>query len=101
MKACVIIWQFRARKNAVSRFRKAYSREGDWARLFRHDKGFLGTELVQDLEEPRRFLTFDHWTSLSAFGRFRRKHRAEYEALDAKCEELTAYEARIGTFRLA
>ena len=94
----MIVWEFRARKGAVKRFQKVYGPAGDWAKFFAQGKGFVRTELVRDRKQAGRFLTLDFWTSEDAYVRFRKKHAAEYEALDKICEKLTEYEAKVGGF---
>ena len=101
MASYLVVWEFRAKKGAVKGFRRVYGPEGDWAKLFRQDRSFMGTELVCDAKDSRRFLTLDHWSSQGAYARFRKKHGAEYAALDEKCERLTEHEVKIGEFRRA
>ena len=98
MKSYAVVWEFRVRDNALARFKKAYGPSGDWAKLFRKGKGYMGTQLLCDLKDPRRFITLDFWSSYGAHARFRKKYMAEYRALDEKCEELTEQEVRIGEF---
>lgn len=62
--------------------------------------GYLRTELRRDVEDPRRFLTIDHWTSGAACLAFRERMRDELEAIDAECERLTVRERAIGEFEL-
>jgi heme-degrading monooxygenase HmoA len=61
-------------------------------------KGFIGTELNRDLKDSRRYLTLDLWISKEAYDRFRVGHLAEYQAIDAQCEELTEQETELGHF---
>jgi hypothetical protein len=58
----------------------------------------MGTELNRDLKDSGRYLTFDFWTSESAYQSFREGHRAEYQALDDRCAELTERETALGAF---
>jgi len=94
----LIVWEFRPRPGAEARFGRAYGPEGVWAKLFRQGEGFLGTELVRDERDQRRFLTMDGWESRQAYETFRAAHQSDYEALDAECEELTELEKEIGKF---
>src|SRR5262245_62909357 len=48
-----------------------------WARFFRNGQGYIRTELVRDVADPRRFLTLDYWQSQSEFKRFREENRSE------------------------
>ncbi len=52
--------------------------EGEWAQFFRQGAGYIGTELLRDVEEPDRYLVIDRWESIDAYNRFSREHQAEY-----------------------
>jgi len=99
MKVHAIVWEFNAKRSAVKRFRKVYGPAGDWARLFRQSPDFISTGLLCDSKDPCRFLTVDLWKSKGAFAAFRKKYKAEYEALDKKCEAMTESEIKMGEFR--
>lgn len=91
-------WAFQVPPDQEAAFRAAYGSSGDWARLFRRGEGYLGTTLLQDTERSGRYLTLDRWASAEAHDAFLARHRAEYEALDRRCERFTENEQNLGTF---
>ena len=94
----VIIWEFRARRGREAEFQRVYGPEGDWANFFRRVEGYLGTELMRDVETPGRYVTIDRCTSAAAYEDFRSLNLSEYEAIDRRCESLTEHEAYLGSF---
>ncbi|HXT48295.1 MAG TPA: antibiotic biosynthesis monooxygenase family protein [Gemmatimonadaceae bacterium] len=96
----VVIWKFRVRRGAESAFAELYGHAGGWAALFRTSPGFLGTELLRDLEGARRYLTIDRWQSRDAYDSFRRDKRAEYDELDREGASLTDVESLVGDFTM-
>jgi heme-degrading monooxygenase HmoA len=94
----VIVWEFRVAAGKEAEFIEKYGPEGIWARFFREGQGYIGTELVQDVADPGRFLTLDYWQSEEDFKRFREQSLAEYERLDEQFEGLTKTETRLGAF---
>jgi heme-degrading monooxygenase HmoA len=94
----VIVWEFLVREGRQAAFEKAYGPDGDWARFFSRDVGYLGTELLADPDVPRRYLTIDRWVSREAHGDFSRRLKDEYEAFDQGFEGLTERETRLGSF---
>jgi heme-degrading monooxygenase HmoA len=94
----MIVWEFRPRPGAETGFEEAYGPEGVWAKLFQQAEGFLGTALVRDEKDRRRFLTIDSWTSKQAYEAFRALYQSAYQSLDAECEGLTESENEIGKF---
>jgi ribosomal-protein-alanine N-acetyltransferase len=91
-------WEFYVRPEKRRAFEKVYGSKGDWARLFRQDKAYIGTELIRDPATPRRYVTLDFWTSRLAYLRFKRQNLAAYKALDKRCASLTKRERLIGEF---
>jgi heme-degrading monooxygenase HmoA len=79
-------------------FEQAYGPGGSWVQLFSKGKGFVATELNQDLKDPSRYLTLDFWVSKEAYQAFRAEHAEDYAAIDRDCEALTSEEKQIGAF---
>jgi quinol monooxygenase YgiN len=84
----------------VQEFRIAYGPEGEWAEFFRRDPAYLRTDLLQDRNNPARFLTLDFWSSQEACASFQERFAAEFAALDKSFEHLTIEEAHVGDFDL-
>ena len=94
----VFIWEFRVKTGREAEFEQAYGPNGEWAELFRRGAGYLGTELLRDEADPRRYLTIDRWTSSAAYEAFRSQWADEYVRLDQRCEALTESEAALGSW---
>lgn len=93
-----IIWEFRVAHDHREAFERLYAADGDWAKLFARSPDFHGTTLLRDPAIPGRYLTIDSWANSEAFDRFQSSFAAEYKALDDRCEALTEYELKIGSF---
>ena len=100
MSGYVYIWEYRVLPEHVEAFRLAYGPDGPWVRLFTGRSGYLRTELLEDRDDPGRFLTIDYWTSREEFEAFHRAHRTEFARIDAEGKRLTESERRLGEFRL-
>jgi heme-degrading monooxygenase HmoA len=94
----VIIWAYQVRSGREIEFEKVHGPNGDWAALFQQAEGFLGVELLRDANVSLRYVTIDRWASSAAYELFREKWIDAYEALDARCAELTERESRLGIF---
>jgi len=92
------IWEYLVRADFVAEFLRAYGPEGEWVQVFRRAKGYVRTELHQDHENPLRFITIDYWDSRASWAAFRIEFAAEFEFLDARCENYTETERQIGSF---
>lgn len=79
-------------------FEAAYGSDGDWAQFFRRGPGYVGTELLRDLEQPGRYLVVDRWESSEAYNQFVEEHRDEYMRRVDETAFLYDQELRFGTF---
>ena len=94
----LVLWRFRPAVGKEDEFELAYGPFGKWAQLFRHDHGYLGTELLQRSEDSREYLTLDRWASRTTYEAFRAHWSGEYRRLDRLLEELTEEETLLGAF---
>jgi heme-degrading monooxygenase HmoA len=79
-------------------FERAYGPEGDWAKFFQSGAGFIGTELLRDLEIPGRYLVIDRWDSGDAYNAFVEANREEYMRRVDETAFHYIHELRFGTF---
>jgi len=93
-----IVWEFRVRPGAASEFESHYGPAGTWVSLFRRARGYRGTTLLRDDEDPTRYLTLDVWDDEASYLQFQKAYAAEYAALDTACTSLTTEERPLGHF---
>jgi heme-degrading monooxygenase HmoA len=79
-------------------FERAYGADGEWAQFFRRGAGYIGTELLHDVEIPTRYLVIDRWDSAEAYNAFAAEHRDEYMTRVDDSRFLYDQELRFGTF---
>jgi heme-degrading monooxygenase HmoA len=82
----------------TAEFERVYGPDGEWAAFFRTGAGYVGTELLRDVENPGRYLVIDRWDSPEAYNAFVDAHREDY----MRRVDETAFhydsELRFGTF---
>jgi heme-degrading monooxygenase HmoA len=79
-------------------FERAYGADGDWEQFFRRGVGFVGTELLHDVEIPTRYLVIDRWENAEAYNAFATEHRDEYMSRVDETRFLYDQELPFGTF---
>ena len=82
-------------------FERAYGANGDWAQFFRNARGYIGSELLRDVEQPGRYFVIDRWESRDTYNDFVDAHRDEYMRHVDETAYLYERELRIGTFESA
>lgn len=94
----VILWEFLPAAGRETEFERAYGHDGDWARFFRRDAGYLGTDLLRDTRDQRRFITVDRWTNQAAFDAFAAREVKAYREMDERLAPLSTIEKQIASF---
>jgi len=79
-------------------FERAYGMGGEWEAFFRSARGFVGTELLRDVEHPDRYLVVDRWESPEAYNAFASENRDEYMRRVDDTRFYYEQELRFGTF---
>jgi len=94
----VIALLFSYEVHDAAEFERVYGPDGEWAEFFRQGRGFIGTELLRDVEAPGRYLVVDRWESADAYNAFVAERQEEYmERVDAAGFHYDS-ELRFGTF---
>ena len=94
MIALVFSYDVRDREH----FEAVYGPEGEWAAFFSQGSGYIGTELLRDVEQPGRYLVVDRWESPDAYNAFVAEHREEYMRRVDDTRFMYDAELRFGTF---
>jgi heme-degrading monooxygenase HmoA len=79
-------------------FEAAYGPDGEWAGFFRQARGYIGTELLRDVETPGRYLVVDRWETAEAYNVFAAEQREEYMRRVDDTRFYYEQELRLGTF---
>jgi heme-degrading monooxygenase HmoA len=95
-----IVCEFVVKEEARGQFELAYGPGGAWSKLFAQHRGFRGTTVLRDTENPRRYLTIDLWETAAQREQALAEHRAECANLDAAFDDWTESRAELGVFRV-
>jgi heme-degrading monooxygenase HmoA len=91
-----LVFSYEVRDAAA--FEQAYGASGEWSEFFRGAPGYIGTELLRDVEVPGRYLVVDRWESAEAYNAFATEHRDEYMRRVDETRFYYEQELRFGTF---
>jgi heme-degrading monooxygenase HmoA len=94
----VIALVFSYEVSEAAEFERVYGPDGDWAEFFRAGRGYVGTELLRDVEQPGRYLVVDRWESREAYNAFVEANRETYMRRVDDTAFLYEQELRLGTF---
>jgi len=94
----IYVWEYIVRIEFLEEFKAAYGKEGEWVKFFESAPGYIGTELHQDINNSRRFITVDYWKSKQDRDEFKKANSGAFEAIDQRCEKFTESEKHLGDF---
>ena len=89
---------FRYDARDTEEFERVYGADGEWAQFFRRGAGYIGTELLRDVDEHDRYLVIDRWDSADAYNAFLAAHGDEYLRRSDDARFYYVHELRMGTF---
>ena len=89
---------FRYEVRDPEEFARVFGPDGEWAQFFRQGVGYIGTELLHDVDEPQRHLVIDRWESADAYNAFLAEFQAEYLRRSDEARFYYIQELRFGTF---
>jgi heme-degrading monooxygenase HmoA len=82
----------------TAEFERVHGPDGEWAQFFHGRRGYVGTELLRDIEMPGRYLVVDRWESREAYNDFAAANRDEYVRRVDEAAFHHEHELRLGTF---
>jgi heme-degrading monooxygenase HmoA len=82
----------------AAEFERVYGPDGEWATFFGQGRGYIGTELLRDVEVPGRYVVVDRWDSAEAYNEFAAANRDEYMRRVDDTRFHYDQELRFGTF---
>src|SRR4026207_2578311 len=76
-RRCVVavVWQIDIRPGAAEEFERFYGADGDWTKLSRRSRSFLGSSFLRDIAAPSRYLRVEYWSEMFVD----EKHLADFD----------------------
>ena len=78
-----VVWQFTIHENASDAFEDFFGADGDWTKLSRKSRSFLGSSFLTDLAVPSRYLLIESWSEMFVY----EKHVADFDTQIKTLEE--------------
>ena len=93
-----IVWQFTVQDNTSDEFERFYGADGDWTRLSRKSRSFLGSSFLKDLAAPTRYLLVEYWSEMFVYEKHVADFRREMELLEEKRKTFATNVESLGIF---
>ena len=93
-----IVWQFDVRPDTEEEFEQFYGASGDWTRLSRQSRSFLGTSFLKDISGDNRYLLVEYWSEMIVYEKHLADFDDEVKTLQEQRERLVAKMENLGVF---
>jgi quinol monooxygenase YgiN len=83
-----IVWQFEIRQGRSEEFEALYGADGEWTRLSRRSRSFLGSSFLKDVAASDRYLLIEYWSEMVVYERHQSDFTDELKALEQQRDQL-------------
>jgi len=66
-----VVWQFDVKKGLESEFEEFLGVNGEWTKVSRHTRSYVGSSFLRDQNRPRRYLVIEYWSELVVQEKYR------------------------------
>ena len=93
-----VVWQFETHANRAAEFERFYGADGEWTKLSRRSRSFLGSSFLRDLATPDRYLLIEYWSEMVVYERHLADFGDEVKDLEAERDRFVVRMEPLGVF---
>ena len=93
-----VVWQFEIREGKTEDFERLYGADGEWTRLSRRSRSFLGSSFLKDIAHDRRYLLVEYWSEMVVYERHAAAYAAAIRTLERERERFVQRVEPLGVF---
>ncbi len=93
-----VVWQFEIRPGTDKEFERFYGADGDWTRMSRRSRSFLGSSFLRDIAIDTRYLLVEYWGEMVVYEKHMADFGNEVKSLEAQRERFVNRMETVGVF---
>ena len=93
-----VVWQFEIHPERSPEFERFYGADGEWTKLSRRSRSFLGSSFLKDLAAPDRYLLIEYWSEMLVYERHVADFGDEMKDLEAERDRFVTRMEPVGVF---
>jgi quinol monooxygenase YgiN len=98
LSVVAVVWQFETRSEQSAAFERFYGADGEWTKLSRKSRSFLGSSFLKDLAVPNRYLLVEYWSEMLVYERHMTDFSDEMKALETERARFVERMEAVGVF---
>ena len=93
-----IIWQFDVRQGRENEFEQLYGVDGEWTKLNRQTRSYLGSSFLKDQNRTSRYLVVEYWSEMLVYEQHRTYRSDSLVKIEERRDLLVAAVEPLGVF---
>ena len=93
-----VVWQVDIHPGQSEGFEQLYGADGEWTRLSRRSRSFLGSSFLRDLASDTRYMLVEYWSEMVVYEKHLAAFGREVKALEEKRQQLVERVYPLGVF---
>jgi quinol monooxygenase YgiN len=93
-----VVWQVEIHEGKSVEFEQLYGANGEWTRLSRHSRSFLGSSFLRDLASETRYMLVEYWREMVVYEKHLSEFAAQVKTLEEKRQRLVERVYPLGVF---
>lgn len=93
-----VVWQFETQEEGAAEFERFYGADGEWTKLSRKSRSFLGSSFLRDVAAPNRYLLVEYWSEMVVYEKHLADRGEEVKSLEAERDRFVARMEPVGVY---
>ena len=93
-----VVWQVEIHEGKSAEFEQLYGANGEWTKLSRRSRSFLGSSFLRDLASETRYMLIEYWSEMVVYEKHLSEFAAQVKTLEEKRQRLVERVYPLGVF---
>jgi quinol monooxygenase YgiN len=93
-----VVWHIEIAPDQSEPFERFYGADGEWTKLSRRSRSFLGSSFLRDLAHPERYLLVEYWSEMVVYEKHLADFGSEVQSLEDKRNKFVVRMEATGVF---
>ena len=93
-----VVWQVEIHEGKSGEFEQLYGANGEWTKLSRRSRSFLGSSFLRDFASETRYMLVEYWSEMVVYEKHLSEFAAQVKTLEEKRQRLVERVYPLGVF---
>jgi quinol monooxygenase YgiN len=93
-----VVWQVEIHEGKSGEFEQLYGANGEWTKLSRRSRSFLGSSFLRDLASETRYMLVEYWSEMVVYEKHRTSFVGDLKSLEERRDQFCESIAPLGIY---